>query len=243
MSELELAADSLSIVVPGIYHPLAVSPDWLFEQSLIGDPEFDDRLVEMLLPGEATTFRVGTFRVLCQRDKLQVSTEDVSEYERLRDLVSGILRSLPNLKVSQLGINRHVHFHVPDVDSWNAIGDALVSNDIWGDVLPHSGMRAAIFWGHRLDKYAGRIQVQIEPSQKFPRAVFVAYNDHYELTTVGSQPSTREEWQEMPQITAAEALSEKKAVAVEILANNWRDSMHRFDQVLNRVAQQGRRAV
>jgi hypothetical protein len=212
----------------------------LYETELIGQAEYETRNVELLLPNEVATFRVGAFQVHCQPDRLQALTEDEAEFERLRDLMSGILRSMPDVKVSQLGINRSVHFNVADNDSWNAIGDALVNNEMWGDALPHSGMRSAVFWGIRADKYAGRIQVQVEPSFVYPRAVFVAYNDHYDLTRVDSQPSSREEFQQAPFVPPAEPLAEKKAVAIEVLANNWRESMQRFADVLYRIAEQGK---
>ena len=128
MSDIQLAADSLSIVLPGVYLPVPVSPLWLYEQGLIGEAEYDLREVELLLPGEATVFKVGAFRVQCQPNMLQVSTEDESEFERLRDLASGMLRSLHQVKVAQLGINRLVHFYASDVALWNAIGDSLVNN-------------------------------------------------------------------------------------------------------------------
>jgi len=198
VSTPQIAADSLSIVVPGIFRPLPLSPHSLFEHGLIGQADYDAREVELLLPNEAITFKVGAFQVHCQSDKLQVTTADEAEFERLRDLVAGILRSLTDTKVSQLGINRSVHFFAADNESWNAIGDSLVNNDIWGDALPLPGMRVAVFWGSRTDKFAGRVQVQVEPSSLYPNAVYVAYNDHYELTMVDSQPASREEFQRHP---------------------------------------------
>ena len=240
MSTPQLAADGMSIIVPGSYHPLPVSPRWLLDQGLIGQADYDAREIELFVPNEVATFKVGAFQVHCQPDRLTASTEDESEFERLRDLVSGMLRGLPDVKISQLGINRSVHFFVPDVGSWHAIGDSLVNNDMWGDVLPLSGMRAAIFWGVRADKYAGRVQVQVEPSFRYPRAVYVTYNDHYELTRVDAQPSTRDEVQNIFTDATPEVLAEKKAVALEVLANNWRESMQRFTNVIERIARQGK---
>jgi hypothetical protein len=52
--------------------------------------------------------------------------------------------------------------------------------------------------------------------------------------------ATREELQRNPLQLNPEALAEKKTVAVEVLANNWRESMHRFSDVLERIAQQGK---
>jgi len=240
VSTPQIAADSLSIVVLGIFRPHPVSPFWLLEQGLIGQADYDAREIELLLPGEVITFKVGAFQVHWQPDRLQVITTDEAEFERSRDLMAGMLRSLAEVKVSQLGINRSVHFSLSDNASWNAIGDSLVNNDMWGDVLPLSGMRVATFWGVRDDKFAGRIQVQVEPSSLYTYTIYVAYNDHYELTKIDSQPATREELQRNPMQLNPEALAEKKAVAVEVLANNWRESMHRFSDVLERIAQQGK---
>lgn len=135
VSAPQIAADSLSIVVPGIFRPLPLSPRSLFEQGLIGQADYDAREVELLLPNEVITFKVGAFQVHCQPDKLQVTTVDEAEFERLRDLAAGILRSLADTKVSQLGINRSLHFIASDTESWNAIGDSLVNNRIWGGAV------------------------------------------------------------------------------------------------------------
>jgi hypothetical protein len=240
VSTPQIAADSLSIVVSGIFRPLPLSPRSLFEHGLIGQADYDAREVELLVPNEVITFKVGAFQVHCQPDRLQVTTADEGEFERLRDLMAGILRSLADTKVSQLGINRNVHFFASDNESWNAIGDSLVNNDVWGDALPLPGMRAAVFWGSRTDKFAGRVQVQVEPSVLYPNAVYVAYNDHYELTRVDSQPASREELQRNPLPLNPDPLAEKRSVAVEVLANNWRESMQRFSDVLERIAQLGK---
>lgn len=235
----QLATDSLLIVVPGDYRLVQVAPRWLLEQGLIGQADFDTREAELLMPGEIAKFKVGAFQIQCQPDRLQVATEDESEFERLRDLASGILRALPDVKVSQLGINRVVHLYAADRDSWNAIGDSLVNNDMWGDVLPVSGMRAVVFWGARTDKYGGHVQVQVEPSFRYANAVYVAYNDHYELTRVDAQPTTREELQSAPNNMIAEVSAEKKPIALEVLSGNWRESMRRFGDVVDRIAKQG----
>jgi hypothetical protein len=235
----QLAADSLFIVVPGDYRPVQVTPRWLLDQGLIGQADFDTREVELLVPGEIAKFKVGAYQVQCQPGRLQVTTDDESEFERLRDLMSGILRALPDVKVSQLGINRAVHFYASGAASWHAIGDSLVNNEMWEDVLPLSGMRAVVFWCGRADKYAGRVQVQVEPSFRYANAVYVAYNDHYELTRVDAQPMTRDEAQSISANVTPEALAEKKPIALEVLGKNWRESMQRFADVVERIARQG----
>lgn len=235
----QLATDSLSIVVRGDFHPVQVVPRWLLDQGLIGEADFETREVKVLDEGTAAEFRVGAFQVDCYRDELEVKTTDETEFERLRDLVSGILRALPGAAVSELGINRGVHFYASDAASWHAIGDSLVNNSIWGDILPLSGMRAVLFEGARADKYAGRVLVQVAPSTHYDNAVYVAYNDHYALTRVHTQPATREELRAVLDSEEPVPLTEKKAVALEVLSGNWNESMRHFIDVLERVAQQG----
>jgi hypothetical protein len=235
-----LAADTVAVVVRGNFRPVDISPTWLRDHDLIGDPEYADSTFEVLIPNDVAFFTAGWVRCQATNDSLQLITEQQEETERLRDLLVNILRISTEKPISMLGINRSVHFKTNSVKQWNAIGDNVARNDIWQDVLTIPGMRSVTYWGTRTDKYAGRIHVQIEPSLHFPPGIFVAYNDHYELVTVEAQPTSRDdplrERQEDLTVTV-----DKIAVALEVLSDEWEASLKRSATIIERVWEQGER--
>lgn len=237
MSTPPMASDVSTIVLTGAFKPVEITPSWMHENGLISDSDLRKSEFELLVPGEAITFATSWFRCQVNPQALQLESSDETEFERLRDLAVETLRSMPKRPISQMGINRIVHVSVPDQDTWHAIGDNIVNNKMWEKALHLAGMRAVSFWGVRTDGYGGKINIQIEPSARFTPGLFIAYNDHYDLTTVESWPKTREEFgQGIPENT--EASTKKIAVAVRILNDNWAASTRLFYDVLETIWQQ-----
>jgi hypothetical protein len=230
-----LAADGTTVVFVGEFRPVWISPAWLHDHGQISDAELAKVQFELFIPNEATIFKVGWVRCVGNAQQLQFETQQEAEFERLRDLAVAVLRAMPDLELSMMGINRIVHFEVPSLDAWHAVGDNLVRNDLMNNVLHLSGMRSVTFWGTRQDMYGGRIQVQVEPSFQFPRSVFVTYNDHYDLSVVDRQPADREELTELARNEDTSRSKEKTANAVSILSNQWEQSMRRFNNILETV--------
>ena len=159
-----LASDLLSIVVRGDFKPVTISPNQLYKDKLIGEVECADSTIEVRIPGEASIFNAGWLRCQATVNSLELQTEQEAEQERLRDLAVGLLKSSPAKPIAALGINRQVHFPVQSLDTWHAVGDSLVHNEVWTGILNAPGMRSVIFWGERADQYTGRMQIQVEPS-------------------------------------------------------------------------------
>lgn len=240
MSLPPLVSDVYQVVLRGNFRPVNLTPAWLRDQDLIGDPEYDEAEFEVLIPNEAAIFNAGWLRCQAAPDSLTLQTDQQAEAERLRDLVVGMLLALAldDKPISLLGINRIVHFSLPNREQWHSVGDHLVHNELWNGILNIAGMRAATYWGQRSDKYAGRIQVQVEPSFLVAPGIFVSYNDHYDLTTVGSQPATRAELDTLSRQENTEATTEKASIAIEILTGQWEVSSQLSVRIIERIAEQ-----
>jgi hypothetical protein len=234
MSLPPIAADVVTIVLTGSFRPVTISPGWLHQQGLIGDADFAATSYELLIPQEAINFRTGWLHCVANPQTLIFDTGQQSEFERLRDLAVGVLRGQADKAVGLMGINRQIHFSVTDQSIWHAVGDGLVHNEIWENVLHVTGMRSVIYWGIRTDGYGGRVHVQVEPSLKFPPGVFLAYNDHYDLTKGRLTPSNRDEvdYSESENVNIT---VEKIPVAIEILTEQWTASMRRFNEIFQRL--------
>ncbi len=235
-----LASDVVSIVIRGNFKPVTISPRQLREQDLIGAVEYDQANFEVRIPDEVAIFDAGWLRCQATAEALELRTDQEVEQERLRDLAIAILRSAPDRPISALGINRNVHFPVPEYSRWHAIGDHLANNSIWGKTLNSPGMRSVTYWAERSDQYAGRVQVQVEPSFVHQPGVFVSCNDHYDLTRVDSQPTSREEIEQLTRTENSEATTEKVDVAIEVLTNEWDSFMQRTATILEVVWDQAR---
>jgi hypothetical protein len=235
-----LAADGTTVVFVGEFRPVRISPGWLHEHGQISDAELAGVQFELLVPNEVITFQVGWIRCVGNAQQLVFETQQEAEFERLRDLAVAVLRAMPDLELGLMGINRIVHFEVPSIDAWHAVGDNLVRNDLMNNVLHLSGMRNVTFWGTRPDIYGGRIQVQVEPSFQFPKSVFVTYNDHYDLSIVDRQPADRHEMTELARAEDASHSKEKTVHAINILNDQWEHSMRRFSNILETVWRQAR---
>jgi hypothetical protein len=146
----------------------------------------------------------------------------------------GILRARDDAAIAMMGINRSVHIKLSDVDLWHAVGDHLVHNELWEGILYLPGMRSVTYWGKRTDGYGGRIQVQVEPSFQFPPGIFIAYNDHYDLSKVDGIPASRTD-AGFGRTENTDVTIEKVAVAKEILTDKWTESMNLSNAVVGRV--------
>jgi hypothetical protein len=232
-----IAADSCAVVVTGQFRPVDISPIWLHDHNLIGRAELDNSSIELLIPNEAVNFNAGWLHCQATPQSWQFDTPDETAFESLRDLVVNLLREKLNTPISQLGINRSVHFTASDFESWHAVGDGLVNNTIWNGLLSLPGMRAVTYWGTRSDNFSGRVQIQVEPSLVHRSSVFVAFNDHYDLTYASTVLQSREELQTLSD--DAEATTSKIPIAIEVLEQNWENSMRLSNQIIERVAAVG----
>jgi hypothetical protein len=239
MTSFNLASDLVSVVLKGNYRSIGISPKVLASDVLIGEVEAQEATYELLVPGEASVFQAAWLRCQIQAGSLELQTQQESEHERLRDVAVGILQTYPKHPISAMGINRAVHIPVKNRKAWHSIGDHLVNNEAFTGIFNVSGMRGVTYWFGRLDKYSGRIQVQVEPSGAVFPGVFITYNDHYDLTRATVQPTTRREADELAREEDTTETVDKIAVAIEVLTENWQAPMNRTLEVFERVFQQG----
>lgn len=233
-----LRVDTAFVVVRGRFRPEELSPKRLVDLGLLGPADATSAEFEVLIPGQISVYQAGWVNCYFQSDSIQVSTSSEADFERLRDLAAGILSSLTDTKISMMGINRAVHFEVGDPFKWHAVGDRLANNGLWDGVLRLAGMKSLTSWGARSDNYWGHIQVQTEPSNLVRYAIFVSYNDHFDLTLAESQPETRKEMIDLNRTESTEESIEKVPIAIKILTEEWANSIKRSDSVIRRIAEQ-----
>ncbi len=227
-----VAIEGMSVVLRGAFVPALFSPAWFKEVELVGAAEVREPEVE-IINRELAIFQMSWLNVHVTPDALQLSTGEVEEFPRLRDAISGALRTLDGTPVGALGMNRYFHTALPTLDHLNRIGDAIAPKDIWSGSLDLPGMRSSTIWGARPDGLGGHVQVQVEPSIQVAAGVYVGINDHFDLRILENAPSSREEAYSI--IEPPEPTVEKRDIAIQILSEHWDASLVRAQLLHDRV--------
>ncbi|MHA3703749.1 hypothetical protein ACXR2U_16355 [Jatrophihabitans sp. YIM 134969] len=223
--------DLTSVVVRGIFNPAIVAPGWLTAQELVSPKE--DVQVEVISP-EVSVLKTDWFRLQVTRDGLQVETERVEERERARDIVLGILQTLPHTPLVAIGINRAAHAQLPSAEKYHAAGDAIMPKAFWESFLTAPGLRSSTIWSVRPDTYVGRLSETVEPSQAVKFGLYIAHNDHYVLQKYDEPVSGRDDPRFFAEV-ALEPKPENFPLAIEILRDDWTNAMARADVLVARV--------
>lgn len=230
---MEGEIQGVSIVFLGHFVPSLISPAWLRLHELIGADELKKALVQVIIP-PTSIFNVDWLGVNVTEQKLILQTSIPQEFDRIRDVAVGVLRSLETPQISAVGINTDMHWLSPDIDSFNNFGDVLVPKDFWLDLMKLPGTASVTIRGVRDDQWAGSMDVTIQPSNLLrPFGLYVTINDHFVLKKVEEHPTTREEFWDpeiMDQGTLPSHAPENVEHALEILGPEW-DSRRTFAEM------------
>jgi hypothetical protein len=234
MADKKIGFEGAAVVIKGQFNAAIFTPHWFRDQNLVGSREMEEQQID-LITRDLAVFRMGWLNCQVNAEGLQLSTTEPEEFERLRDAASGVLRILAHTPIAALGLNHDMHFAVDSVEKWHRIGDALTPKAVWEGSLSLPGLRNVTIWGTRPDGYDGRVQVQVEPSLRIPRAIFVSHNDHFTLTFASSKVEVRPEAWEVTE-KDLEPTSEKIPVALKILSEEWASSLKRADHVTDMIS-------
>lgn len=229
MADRGIALEGATIVVRGSFNPAIFSPSWFRDQALIGATEYKAQQIE-IITRDLAVFTLGWLTCHVTQDGLQLYTTEPEEFERLKDAGLGVLRLLEHTPISALGINRDYHVTLDSREELHAIGDALAPKDVWADSLKLAGMRTLTIWGARTDAYSGHVQVNVEPSTRFPQSVYIATNDHFDLSLAADEPATRDTAWNF-EAAVSEPSAAKGKVAIQVLLEEWKTSFQRSEDI------------
>jgi len=179
------------IVFLGSFNPLIFSPSWFAKNGIVSDEEASEAEINIIHP-EIAIFRIGKIRLQVETTRLSADTTEASWIALCDFLVKTFGEFLVHTPISQMGINRSVHFSVGDEETRNKIGRLVAPLSPWGAWGAEMGKSEAAFRGGCVDltmrqlKVAeqhikGHIQVQIQPSTRLRgnAGIFVNVNDHF----------------------------------------------------------------
>lgn len=181
----------ISIVVLGSINKEECNPLWLAKHNVISVDEVN--LIDnssMVVSNDLVQFRTSRYEVICDGERLQIRSKDVSLSNKLSCVVKGIIDCC-GCKVSAIGINAilrvsflsdvdflRFNHHVAPLDGLDPLSpNALLSNITVSD------------WSEKEEDGVPKKTFNIQRIQNFEEnkpAVQISMNAHYPLKTEGS---------------------------------------------------------
>ncbi|WP_435550072.1 hypothetical protein [Desulfobacterium sp. N47] len=191
---IEPEINNVSIVLVGNLNPAIFHPAWFVANNILSKEDLKSAKVE-IIHQHLAVFKVGDWLHLTAEPNRFISETSEPPFVRLSDFVVKTFgEALIHTPISQMGINRLVHFSVGDEETRNKIGKKLAPQEVWGEWAPfisgkkqekHGGMVSITMQQVDLDdREAGQIQARVEPSLliKNGSGISVTVNDHYEIS-------------------------------------------------------------
>jgi hypothetical protein len=211
MPDMTPEISSVAIVLVGSFNPAIFHPSWFSANGIIAGSQLDSAETKIVTQ-ELSQMTIDTLDILISRNRFQISTARAA-FPVVRDTALSVFKLLGHTPITQVGINREVHFKFESEAVWNSFGYHLVPPKDWRTILKDPGMLSLSVRGKRKDEYAGSVNVRVEPSVSVHPGVVMQHNDHYELSD--EHDATK---------------------AVELLSSEWSSSLERaaktFDAIL-----------
>lgn len=221
-----------AVVAVGDFNPAIFSPDWLERNGLIGKDDADNAREKnsnksLLISHQVAAFETEWFALQVLENQFSLTSKDALS-PALRDLATGIFQMVPHTPIIAVGLNFMGHFKLPNEDTYHKVGDVLAPKDIWQSLYPDLSHGLADLTVRI--QYAGRGEpitkkderrITVQPSNKLKFGVYLAYNDHHDVTVANTNE-----------------LSSAERVAIVIdteWENSWKDAVRVFDGILSKA--------
>jgi hypothetical protein len=131
---------------------------------------------------EITVLQICGIQLQCLGDRFSLGTQNISNAERIQDLIRQTFSLLSHTPITACGINPHVHYLIGNTAYWHKIGHTLAPKElVWNDLFDRPGMQSLTIKTLREGDFKGEINATVEPSLKHPPGLFVKVNYHHGL--------------------------------------------------------------
>jgi len=234
MEQMQISPDisSCSIVFLGKFNPAIFHPAWLHSKGIeVDEPELSDNIITSR---DFTQFSIDSRIYRFQTDRFQVETP-TAPWVRLVDIATRIFcEHLHHTPIFALGINRDMHFRLPNASSRIRLGRKLAPIGPWGEYGKGMDAEDRVLTGglqtltmrqkSRLaDGHMVQTNATIEPSVRITddSAVYVRVNSHHVL---GNLPE-----------------GHGSEVAIDMLAKRFDPAVKEAEAIINTIMQAGAR--
>lgn len=216
MSTPERYAEAASVVLVGRFNPAIFHPAWFIAEELLPADGERDVALDVASP-QFTSFRADWLRLQVDAERFQVSTDDPSAFDALRDLAEGTAKLLRHTPVRAVGINTHADYRLPDHESWRQLHERYAPLEPWTTLVQQPKLQSLSVKADRPDGYLGWLQLTLRPSPNVEPGAEVHVNDHFARTETGSPE---------PYGTA---------LAIDVLTEQWTDARRRGRELTHTV--------
>ena len=190
---IEPEVSGTTIVLRGNFNPSIFQPFWMAKQGLISDEAAAAADVSVIHP-EISRFSIQPEFILDVQTERFAISRATAPLVVVADLCARIFGDvLPHTPISQMGINRSVHFSVGSGNERNRIGRLLAPTAPWGawgkdlesdDPMKNGGLQSLAKINKKVgDRESGWVRVKLGPSEsiKGNSGIVMEINDHYQF--------------------------------------------------------------
>jgi len=179
MAVLNCELEGAGIVLVGSFNPSIFQPKWLASKDIIRVAEGEEAKIQIISP-EISSFSADWLVVQVMRERFSASTADPGHFEALRDCVASIFTLLEHTPITQMGLNRDMHYRMPSIEKWHSVGHMLAPKEFWNSILKGPGLESLVISGKREGSTAAKLRVTVQPSLRVQPGVFIGTNEHFE---------------------------------------------------------------
>jgi hypothetical protein len=215
---------SASIVLVGFFNPLIFRPEWCAKRGALTEKDAEEAQIEVIHPDLVSYGVKPWLKVTLEQTKFTaVVLQDPAI--KLFDFVVSCFSNLPETPISQIGINRELHFNLGTEAKWHALGDKLAPKTIWGDFMTGTDgkrkgglLSLTMQQKPRTDEFKGQMNFAVNVSPAIRYGVSCQVNDHYDLTDNHTLRDARD--------------------AVELLKSRWEASIAQSEALIQHMVAQ-----
>ncbi|XUJ34097.1 hypothetical protein ACQ5SK_43565 [Bradyrhizobium japonicum] len=190
MAVREFEISAYSVVLLGNFNPVIFTPNWFEKWGLLTEDEAANAEVSVIHP-DITRFAAGGLTVQVELNRFSAS--GTQSAIKIKDFVLKTFRDyLSHTPIRSIGINREVHYRLPNVGARVKLGRSLAPLAPWGEFGREMEEKPGKEVGGLLSitmhrqkegtEIKGHVQATVQPSAIIPRnvGVFFQINDHSE---------------------------------------------------------------
>lgn len=181
--------ESISLVIVGQFEPIYLHAKWMYDKGLLTQNEqarlsISDKIIS---PKLSRFIVEDCFDFLCNENRIQLQSADISYAARLSKLAKNILSVLSYDNINAIGVNADMDFcFLNDDDQYN-FGKHFVNLNAWDGILDNA--RAINFTiTEQIDTEQGRPKRTLlitTKAENNPQTIIqIAINNHYSVTSL-----------------------------------------------------------
>lgn len=185
----EVAFDNVSIKLMGEFNPSSFDEAFVNKNNFFPKEDFDSFFLEHLSE-EFCKYSSPFLTMFMTREFFEAGIMEINDRRKLRDFIVRILKSLDELKITSVGINRIIGIQFANIEEADVFYEKYMPSKHMDSILKNPLSRGLMVVSERNDDKRGSIFVEIERSKDDLVTIFL--NDHMELSETGFEARINE---------------------------------------------------